>query len=180
MERGEDGHQMGHEAMIEVNAPQELLQLLLGGWARHANNGLHLGGKRDHASFGDSVAKELDGGRAEDALLLVDSEARLLEDSENVLQMLGVEFWRGARHQYIIKINTGKVDPAEETIHQALERLCRVFELEWHPQKLKQAEGERDCCLGDVGRGHRDLMVPLDRVQRGENSSGLKFSETFC
>ena len=118
MERGEDGCQTGHEAVIEVNAPQELLQFLLGGWTRHANNVLHLGGKWDHASFGDSVAKELDGGCVADALLLVDCEARPLEDSENVLQRPGVEFWRGARHQYIVKINKGKVDPAEETIHQ--------------------------------------------------------------
>ena len=72
MERGEDGCQTGHEAVIEVNAPQELLQFVLGGWTHHANNVLHLGGKWDHASFGDSVAKELDGGRVEDALLLVD------------------------------------------------------------------------------------------------------------
>ena len=74
--------QVGNEPVVEVDAPQELLQLLLGRRACHADDGLDLGRQGNDARFGDGLSEKLDGVGAEHTLLLVDGETSALKDAK--------------------------------------------------------------------------------------------------
>ena len=57
----------------------------------------------------------------------------------------------------------------QHLIHKALEELSGILEPKGHPQKLLQPKGGDDRCLGDVLLGHRDLVVPLAKIQHAED-----------
>ena len=74
-----------------------------------------------------------------------------------------------AGHQDVIKVDKDAVQPLQHLIHKALEELSGILEPKGHPQKLLQPKGGDDRCLGDVLLGHRDLVVPLAKIQHAED-----------
>ena len=96
-------------------------------------------------------------------------QAVLLELLEELLQVDLVLLLSVAGYQDVVKVDKDAVQPLQHLIHEVLERLPGITEPKGHPQKLVEPEGGDNCCLGDVLLGHRDLVVPLEKIQLTED-----------
>ena len=76
----------------------------------------------------------------------------------------------GAGNQNVIQIDKDALQATQNAIHQALKRLGRVLEAEWHPQELEEAEWSDDRRLLDVLRRHGDLVISPYQVQHRKES----------
>ena len=74
-----------------------------------------------------------------------------------------------AGYQDIIQVNKKKGQTPQNTVHKTLKGLGTVLQAKWHPDKLKKAEWSGDGGLGDMLRGHGDLVVPPDKVHHGKD-----------
>ena len=70
----------------------------------------------------------------------------------------------GAGHQNIIKIDEGKVDGAEDAIHEPLECLRRILEAKRHPQEFKQSKRRNNGGLRNIVGRHWNLIEAADKV----------------
>ena len=74
-----------------------------------------------------------------------------------------------AGHQDVIQVDEDAVQPLQHVVHEVLEGLHSSPEPKRHPQKLIQPKGGDDHHLGDVLRSHWHLVVPLAKIQLGED-----------
>ena len=75
------------------------------------------------------------------------------------------------RDENVVQVDKCIREMAEDPVHESLERLCRVFQAEWHPEKFVESEGGDDGRLLDILLVHGDLVVPLDHVNLGEDGA---------
>ena len=66
------------------------------------------------------------------------------------------------RDRYHLRLNEREM--TEKPVHEPLEGLRRVGKTKWHEQVLKKPKGGDDRRFRNIGRIHRDLVVPLDQV----------------
>ncbi len=75
----------------------------------------------------------------------------------------------------VVQVGEGEVCPCQDAVHQPLEGVAGVPHAEGHPGELEQPERRRDGRLGDVGRVHGYLVVPLLQVDLGEDGAARGF-----
>ena len=59
----------------------------------------------------------------------------------------------------VIKVGKHEGEFAEETVHETLKCLGTIAEAKWHVEEFKEAEGSGNGGLGDVFRGHFNLVI---------------------
>ena len=99
-----------------------------------------------------------------DTLFSINSQAGSPKAGENSRKVLGVGGIVGAGNQYVVQIDEREGKIPENTVHQPLECLGRVFEPEWHPQKLKETKWGDDSRLRHVLVRHGYLMITTYQI----------------
>ena len=70
----------------------------------------------------------------------------------------------GASDQQVINVYETEVKATEDSVHKVLERLGCIPEYKQYPEKLKESEWSHDCCLKNVCRLNRDLVICLHQI----------------
>jgi hypothetical protein len=108
------------------------------------------------------VAQEVDGGLSKDTLL---------ENLENLAQVTAVGGCAAAGDEDVVQIDDGDRQATKQGVHELLKSHARVFQAEWHADKLEQPEWGYNGCLGNVSGGDRDLQVAFLQIHLAENSA---------
>ena len=90
------------------------------------------------------------------------------EETKNLPEFIQVGGEVLGEDQDIIHVDERKL--TQDTIHHVLKGVTSVSESKGHPQKLENSKGSDDSSLLNVLRGHRNLIIPLLKVQLGEHS----------
>jgi hypothetical protein len=79
----------------------------------------------------------------------------------------------GAKHQYVIKVNSNKPIKAipQDRIHEPLEGCRRIAEPERHNDKLVEAVSGCKRCFEFMPLMNSDLMVPGTQVNQSKHTS---------
>ena len=163
----------GQETAVEDNHAQELLQLFDVTWLRKIFNGRDVSLKRSDPVLVDVVTQELDCRRGEGALGRVDRQAVLLEDGEELTEVLQVLLQGAAGDDVVVEVGEDEGQVSKKLVHEPLESLGGVAKTERHEQVLKKAERRYEGRFWHIGRVHRDLVVPLDEVDDGEELASV-------
>lgn len=88
-------------------------------------------------------------------------------------QVIKVLFWGGAGNENVVNVGVGRWNSTEDLIHETLKCLGSIAESKWHFDEFKKSKWDGYSSLGNVGRGHWDLVVGPDQVQLGKDGSTL-------
>ena len=69
----------------------------------------------------------------------------------------------------VIQVDEGVGDVQQEAVHQALKRLCRILQPEWHEEILIQAKRGDDGTLWHIRVRNWYLMLALEEIQVAEH-----------
>ena len=105
------------------------------------------------------MAEEVQLCNTEQALVGVDDDPMRGESGENCSQVIKVLFWGGAGNENVVNVG---VSHWKDLIHETLKHLSSVAESKWHLDRFKKSKWGGYSSLGNVGRGHWDLVVGPD------------------
>ena len=108
------------------------------------------------------MAEEVQLCNTEQALVGVDDDPMRGESGENCSQVIKVLFWGGAGNENVVNVGVSHWNSTEDLIYETLKHLSSVAESKWHLDRFKKSKWGGYSSLGNVGRGHWDLVVGPD------------------
>ena len=137
MERSQSLGDARKEAVKEVHAAQEALELNLGIGPGHGRDGVHLGREGNYATGIDDVPQVLDLGNGQKTLLGVDAEAGIVEAPENLVEVIEMLLSGCTGDQDVVQIDEDALHIAQDPVHQPLKGLGRIFEAKRHSKEFE-------------------------------------------
>ena len=171
------GGHIREEVKVEVDHPQEGLDLLDGWWWGAVKQGLDVLRVRFHFLSADDVAEELHFLDPKAALVWSQPEVGRLQLLQHHLEALVVSCLSPSIDQDVVDVEHHPRDPCQSLCHQPLENGGAFLQAHGKSRILPQALGGH--CGGQMAgfRVEEDMEEPFFEVQLGEHPSPMKLHQ---